>query len=74
MAQRKEELNTASFNPASFNRLVRKLVRAEIEAANRPGDTDAVRVRTKARRAYQQALGVALPSPPARCVPVPEPV
>ena len=67
IAQRKEELNTAS-----FNRLGRKMVRAEIEAANRPGDTDAARARTKARKAYQQALAMALPSPPARCIPVPE--
>ena len=69
MAQRKMELNTAR-----FNRLVRKMVRAEIEAATRPGDTDAVRARTKARKAYQQALLVALPSAPARCIPIPEPV
>jgi hypothetical protein len=66
MAQRKE------LDTASFNRLVRKMVRAEIEASNRPGDTDAVRSRTKARKAYQQALAMALPSPPARCVPVSE--
>jgi len=67
MGQRKEELNTAS-----FNRLVRKMVRTEIEAATRPGDTDAVRARTKARKVYQHALGMALPPAPARCTPVPE--
>ena len=67
MAQRKEPLNTDS-----FNRLVRKLVNAEIEVANRPGDIDAIRARTKARKVYHEALSMALPPPPARCMPVPE--
>lgn len=66
MAQRKYPMNTDS-----FNRLVRKLVNAEIEVANRPGDAEAVRARTKARKAYREALDMALPAPPARSVPVP---
>ena len=45
------ERNTLAPNAASFNRLVRKLVRAEIAVANRPGDSEAVRARTKARKA-----------------------
>ena len=65
MAKHKEPLNTDS-----FNRLVRKLVNAEVEVANRPGDTDAVRKRTKARKKYHEALGMVLPPPLARCVSV----
>lgn len=66
MAQRKEPMNTYS-----FNRLVRKLVNTEIEVANRPGDSDAMRARTKARKAYREALDMALPAPPARNLPDP---
>jgi hypothetical protein len=67
MSKRKEPLNTGS-----FHRLVQKLVKIEIELACRPGDTEAVRARKKARQAYRDALEMALPSPPTHCISVPE--